>query len=206
MDLFYIGGVLLKKWYLTLLVPTLIAVGAFYIFNQRHTMEAKYEASSSFIIANKDVGKDDTFTNFKYSGMVVASLAKLVTNTNVIKNALHELDGKTEYTDNQVQYILAPSIKNNTNVLVEDSIVQVTYKNESASRAKKMVNELIRQTRNKERSLWGTDSIKVLEKATTPLNKNTNLRKTLLFTGVAFVVPLVLVSMVIVVFSIRKTS
>lgn len=194
MDLFFISGLVIKKWYLTLLLPVIIAAGTFYFVDQQNVKEAKYEAVSSFVVANKNAVKEDTVANFEYSDMLISSLAELVTNNKVIKNALHELDGKEAHTDNQIQYILAPEIKRDVTVLVKESIVQVSYRDKSATRAKKMVNELVSQTKTQEHDLWDTKSIKVLDKATTPWKKNVNLRKTLMFTAVAFFVPFVIIA------------
>ena len=204
MDLFFISGLVIKKWYLTLLLPVIIAAGTFYFVNQQNVKEAKYEAVSSFVVANKNAVKEDTVANFEYSDMLISSLAELVTNNKVIKNALHELDGKEAHTDNQIQYILAPEIKRDVTVLVRESIVQVSYRDKSATRAKKMVNELVSQTKTQEHDLWDTKSIKVLDKATTPLKKNVNLRKTLMFTAVAFFVPFVIIAALVLALNNRK--
>ena len=204
MDLFFISGLVIKKWYLTLLLPVIIAAGTFYFVNQQNMKEAKYEAVSSFVVANKNAVKEDTVANFEYSDMLISSLAELVTNNKVIKNALHELDGKEAHTDNQIQYILAPEIKRVVTVLVKESIVQVSYRDKSATRAKKMVNELVSQTKTQEHDLWDTKSIKVLDKATTPLKKNVNLRKTLMFTAVAFFVPFVIIAALVLALNNRK--
>lgn len=204
MDLFFISGLVIKKWYLTLLLPVIIAAGTFYFVNQQNVKEAKYEAVSSFVVANKNAVKEDTVANFEYSDMLISSLAELVTNNKVIKNALHELDGKEAHTDNQIQYILAPEIKRDVTVLVKESIVQVSYRDKSATRAKKMVNELVSQTKTQEHDLWDTKSIKVLDKATTPLKKNVNLRKTLMFTAVAFFVPFVIIAALVLALNNRK--
>ena len=204
MDLFFISGLVIKKWYLTLLLPVIIAAGTFYFVNQQNVKEAKYEAVSSFVVAIKNAVKEDTVANFEYSDMLISSLAELVTNNKVIKNALHELDGKEAHTDNQIQYILAPEIKRDVTVLVKESIVQVSYRDKSATRAKKMVNELVSQTKTQEHDLWDTKSIKVLDKATTPLKKNVNLRKTLMFTAVAFFVPFVIIAALVLALNNRK--
>ncbi|WP_270322278.1 hypothetical protein [Weissella confusa] len=204
MDLFFISGLVIKKWYLTLLLPVIIAAGTFYFVNKQNVKEAKYEAVSSFVVANKNAVKEDTVANFEYSDMLISSLAELVTNNKVIKNALHELDGKEAHTDNQIQYILAPEIKRDVTVLVKESIVQVSYRDKSATRAKKMVNELVSQTKTQEHDLWDTKSIKVLDKATTPLKKNVNLRKTLMFTAVAFFVPFVIIAALVLALNNRK--
>ena len=204
MDLFFISGLVIKKWYLTLLLPVIIAAGTFYFVNQQNVKEAKYEAVSSFVVANKNAVKEDTVANFEYSDMLISSLAELVTNNKVIKNALHELDGKEAHTDNQIQYILAPEIKRDVTVLVKESIFQVSYRDKSATRAKKMVNELVSQTKTQEHDLWDTKSIKVLDKATTPLKKNVNLRKTLMFTAVAFFVPFVIIAALVLALNNRK--
>lgn len=204
MDLFFISGLVIKKWYLTLLLPVIIAAGTFYFVNQQNVKEAKYEAVSSFVVANKNAVKEDTVANFEYSDMLISSLAELVSNNKVIKNALHELDGKEAHTDNQIHYILAPEIKRDVTVLVKESIVQVSYRDKSATRAKKMVNELVSQTKTQEHDLWDTKSIKVLDKATTPLKKNVNLRKTLMFTAVAFFVPFVIIAALVLALNNRK--
>lgn len=133
MDLFFISGLVIKKWYFTLLLPVMVAAGTFYIVNQQNVKEAKYEAVSSFVVANKNAVKEDTVANFEYSDMLISSLAELVTNNKVIKNALSELDGKEAHTDNQIQYILAPKIKRDVTVLVKESIVQVSYRDKSAT-------------------------------------------------------------------------
>lgn len=204
MDLFFISGLVIKKWYFTLLLPVIVAAGTFYIVNQQNVKEAKYEAVSSFVVANKNAVKEDTVANFEYSDMLISSLAELVTNNKVIKNALSELDGKEAHTDNQIQYILAPKIKRDVTVLVKESIVQVSYRDKSATRAKKMVNELVSQTKTQEQDLWDTKSIKVLDKATTPLKKNVNLRKTLMFTAIAFFAPFVIIAALVLALSNRK--
>mgnify|MGYP004502194545 CR=1 FL=1 len=186
-----------SRWYLTLLIPMIVAGGAFYGIEKYQSANAKYTASASFVLAvkeNKKIDIQDSLVGQDYSQTLMTTITNLVKNPRVIKRTLQEVDGRNAYTAAQLQYMATPRTQSAMTVSTESLIGYVTFKDESAARARNVVNELVNQTKKAEKELWGTKSVRVLNKATMPIKKNTNKRITMLVIVVAFVVSFLIIS------------
>lgn len=187
----------LKRWYITLLIPVFVSVGMFFLIDNYQQTKDQYTATASFVLAVKDSKKMKTQAGLvgqNYSEALMGTMVSLVKNNRTITHTLGEVDGVDEYTPEQLQYIMVPRVRNSITVSPENMICYISYKDSSAKRAKNMVNNLLKQTKKSEKELWGTEAVKILNTAVTPLHKDSHSRVTNLIVMCTFVVSFLMAS------------
>lgn len=211
LNLVGMGKIILKKWYITVLIPLIIAAGSYKFFYQILSNSPEYTATTSFVVASATANLelvDDQHRMVKQelAEELVTTVSELVTNDKVLTSSIKELYGKNAFTAQQIQYIQLPKLKANiaVNNEVASMICTVTVTDAKATRAKNMANQLVKQTQHEAKTIWGLDMVTPLKEAITPLKSNSYKRMLVTCVAGTFMVAFLLISLLTVVINRRN--
>lgn len=175
---------IIVKWYITFIIPMIVAGITGFVSFKYHEDHKLYTAEVTFAIVTKGLGDRDLAQvqqksmNQEYDEANAGTLLDLVTSTPNLISAWNLVNKDDEYSRRELVYKKASVLR--SAVGVEESegslIYKITVKGSTRTWAKDYANGLIKSAQKFERDKWKTSSITVLESAALPLGPDTHRR------------------------------
>ncbi|WP_195318725.1 YveK family protein [Weissella cibaria] len=176
--------IIIKKWYVTILIPVLVAGIAGALSFKYYQNHKQYTAEATFAIVTKGLGDrnlaevQQKSLNQEYDESNAETMVNLVTSTPNLISAWNLANKDMDYSRSELIYKKAKALK--YVVGIEDSVGSLIYKvkvkGNTRTWAKNYANSLIKSARKLEKEKWKTSSITVLESAALPLGPDTHRR------------------------------
>lgn len=195
----------LKKWYIVLLLPVLLSIVAVFVTNRYDQMNKTYTATSTVVMASKYDASDIKDTDQlrmvaqEYNKNLISTVKDLVKSSTVVKKSILAVEGADRYTNKQLMHSAVPKMQNAIRLVTSESsaICWVVVKHEDREKAKEYANQIVKTAALEQKSIWGKRTIKMLGPAITPATYDKHSRmRVVLIVGLA---SFVLMSAVVVV-------
>lgn len=168
-----------KSWFF-LAVSLLIGCVVYFVVDRWNDTHEQYVATTYFAVAHTDRDEEE---KSKYQTQVYAqqynvsllkTITKLVQTPKVVGEAIKNVEKGSRYEADQLygSVVGEHSKKIGVGNDKDTMIVTITYRADTAKYAAKMSNELFNQTRVQSKKIWGTDNLKLIQKATVPTHRS----------------------------------
>lgn len=172
--------ILKRRVGLILCLSIFAAVLAFFGVSRWNDNHDEYIATTYFAVAYADKKEDDAIkfqTQMyaqQYNVSLLKTITKLVTTPKVIGNAVNVIERGNNYSSNQLYGVVSKKHSGRIGVGNDKDtmIVTITYKGDTPKYAADMSDELFNQTRIESKKIWGTDTLKLINKAVEPTHKS----------------------------------
>ena len=154
-----LGGALLSKSLLILIITALCAAAAF--FGTKWLISPKYTSTSSVYIMNRQNESQISASDLSSADMLTKDCQKLALSRNVLDEVSERLGLGLDY--GQMKEIIAVSIQNDTRVLTFSAT------DEDPGRAKEMADTISEITRGKIKEIMGVEEVNIIDEGDSPL-------------------------------------
>ncbi|HIS56370.1 MAG TPA: hypothetical protein IAB48_06910 [Candidatus Fimimorpha excrementavium] len=154
-----LGGALLSKSLLILIITALCAVAAF--FGTKWLISPKYTSTSSVYIMNRQNESQISASDLSSADMLTKDCQKLALSRNVLDEVSERLGLGLDY--GQMKEKIAVSIQNDTRVLTFSAT------DEDPGRAKEMADTISEITRGKIKEIMGVEEVNIIDEGDYPL-------------------------------------
>lgn len=166
----------LKKWYIVLLVPVLLGITSVFAVNRYDQMNKTYTAKTTIVLASKyDVKKEKNTDQLRmiaqeYNKDMIGTVKELVKSTSVIKKTIVSVEGPDRYTSKQLNHQVVPKMQDSVRLVapVNSTICWVVVQHDDKGKVKEFANQLVKVAAAEQKQIWGKSTIKVLSPAINP--------------------------------------
>lgn len=172
--------ILKKRVLLIVCASVVLGIVSFFCMSRWNDTHNQYVATTYFAVAHADKKNNDPIkyqTQMyaqQYNVSLLKTITKLVTTPKVIGDAVKVVEKGNNYSSNQLYGVVSANQSKKIGVGNDKDtmIVTITYKGDTPKYAASMSNELFNQTRLESKKIWGTNNLKLINKAIEPTHKS----------------------------------
>lgn len=164
----------IKRWKLSVVIPLLATLVAFGVLQHHYSSDKEYKSTTSIILTSGGDGENfqERLVARTYDSDSIETLKDLIKNPSVLSEAVKSVKGNQYYSKQNLMLKVVPGVQRNITLTNNKGsmIVAIGYVASSALESKQMVNAIANETKKMEQEIYGTNSVKILKKAVTPLH------------------------------------